>query len=48
MLENLDLFYILNGIEISLQNQKNELFLILESSESLSAPYETLLDWYGS
>ena len=36
MLNNLDLFYILNGTEISLQNQKNELFLTLESSESLS------------
>ena len=38
MLNNLDLFYILNGTEISLQNQKNELFLTLESSESLSTP----------
>ena len=38
MLNNLDNFYILNGTEISLQNQKNELFLTLESSEYLSAP----------
>ena len=36
MINNLELFYILNGTEISLQNQKNELFLTLESSSSLS------------
>ena len=32
MISNLELFYILNGSEISLQNQKNKLFLSLESS----------------
>ena len=34
MIDNLELVYILNGAEISLQNQKNELFLTLESSLS--------------
>ena len=37
MIDNLELFYLINGIEISLQNQKNELFLTLETSESLSS-----------
>ena len=32
MINNLELFYILNGTEIALQNQKNQLFLTLESS----------------
>ena len=32
MINNLELYYILNGTEISLQNQKNELFLTLEST----------------
>jgi len=36
MLNNIDLFYIVNGTEICLQNQKNNLFLTLESSKSLS------------
>ena len=36
MINNLELFYILNGTEVSLQNQKNKLFLTLESSSSLS------------
>ena len=37
MITNLELFYILNGTEISLQNQKNELFLTLETSSPLSS-----------
>ena len=37
MLNNIDLFYIVNGTEICLQNQKNNLFLTLESSKSLSS-----------
>ena len=37
MITNLELFYILNGTEISLQNQKNELFLTLETSSPLNA-----------
>ena len=36
MLNNIDLFYIVNGTEICLQNQKNNLFLTLESSKLLS------------
>ena len=40
MINNLELFYILNGTEISLQNQKNELFLTLESTSSLSNVYQ--------
>ena len=36
MVDNLNMFYILNGKEISLQNQKNELFLTLVTSEPLS------------
>ena len=36
MINNLELFYILNGTEIALQNQKNELFLTLETSSPLS------------
>ena len=36
MITNLELFYILNGTEISLQNQKNELFLTLETSSPLN------------
>ena len=39
MINNLELFYILNGTEISLQNQKNQLFLTLETS----SPLNTLL-----
>ena len=38
MINNLELFYILNGTEISLQNQKNNLFLTLEIFQSLSTP----------
>ena len=38
MINNLELFYILNGTEISLQNQKNNLFLTLEITQSLSTP----------
>ena len=34
MINNLELYYILNGTEISLQNVKNNLFLTLESSIS--------------
>ena len=40
MINNLELFYILNGTEISFQNQKNELFLTLETS----SPLNTLSD----
>ena len=40
MITNLELFYILNGTEICLQNQKNELFLTLETSFSLNANYQ--------
>lgn len=36
MIDNLELFYILNGTEVSLQNQKNKLFLTLETSLPLS------------
>ena len=36
MINDLELFYILNGTEISLQNQKNELFLTLETSSPLN------------
>ena len=36
MIYNLELFYILNGTEVSLQNQKNKLFLTLETSLPLS------------
>ena len=36
MLNNIDLFYIVNGTEICLQNQKNNLFLTLESPKNLS------------
>ena len=36
MINNLELFYILNGTEISLQNQKNQLFLTLETSSPLN------------
>ena len=36
MINDLELFYILNGTEISLQNQKNELFLTLETSSLLN------------
>ena len=36
MINDLELFYILNGTEISLQNQKNELFLTLEASSPLN------------
>ena len=40
MISNVELFYILNGTDISLQNQKNELFLTLETSSSLSNAYQ--------
>ena len=36
MIDNFELFYILNGTEVSLQNQKNKLFLTLETSLPLS------------
>ena len=36
MTNNLKNFYVLNGTEISLQNQKNELYLNLETSQLLS------------
>ena len=36
MIDNLELIYILNGTEVSLQNQKNKLFLTLETSLPLS------------
>ena len=36
MIDNLEIFYILNGTEVSLQNQKNKLFLTLETSLPLS------------
>ena len=36
MINDLELFYIMNGTEISLQNQKNELFLTLETSSPLN------------
>ena len=39
MISNLELFYILNGSEISLQNQKNKLFLSLESSSISNKSY---------
>ena len=44
MINNLELFYILNGTEISLQNQKNELFLTLESTSSLSGQSQNSLN----
>jgi len=37
MIDNLEIFYILNGTEVSLQNQKNKLFLTLETSLPLSS-----------
>ena len=36
MIDNIELLYLINGIEISLQNQKNALFLTLETTEPLS------------
>ena len=42
MVDNLNNFYIVNGTEISLQNQKNELFLNLETSRPLSQAYQNI------
>ena len=42
MKDNLNMFYILNGTEISLQNLKNNLFLTLNTSQPLSPSPQNL------